>query len=114
MIENKKKFIGCYLNEEEYQIIRKKIKASNFDTKSEYFRECLLEKNIYVVDTKPLLGLSYEFNKIGVNVNQLAKKVNENDRIQKKDMIEIKKYINDLQDQIDIFTNIIFTSKEDE
>lgn len=76
------------LSEEEAEQLRKKIEASGM-SQQEYLLKSALNQN--VTNTDGLKELSYELKKIGVNLNQIAKKCNEDDILSVKVFIDVKR-----------------------
>lgn len=69
--------------EEEYEFLEKKMTSldasgRNYKNFSQFARECLLSNNGYhsTMIKHQLADIRFEIHKIGVNVNQIAKKVN--------------------------------------
>jgi len=81
---------------EENNMIRERMKMTGEDNLGRYMRKMALDGFIINVDHTDIKELTYEINKIGVNINQIAKKVNEKDYVSQKDMDELK----DLMDRI--------------
>lgn len=88
----KKRIPNVYLSEAEYEIMMKKIKASKLSA-SNYFRKMISEGIIIIPDTKGKKELIDEINKIGVNINQIAKHVNTNRRLDRSTFSELEKYM---------------------
>lgn len=71
------------LTQEEYEFLLERskqadISGKNYKTLSDFIRESTLEKNGYHsrIIKEQLHDLKYEIRKIGVNVNQVTKKIN--------------------------------------
>ena len=64
------------LSDEELEILKEKISSSSSGKKQEYLRRAALEMQITNMD--PLKELIPEMKKQGTNLNQVAKKLNEN------------------------------------
>ncbi|WP_304349391.1 hypothetical protein [Comamonas testosteroni] len=82
--------IRCTPQEKEF--IRLTATLKEFNSVSDY----ILSSTIYPqnLDKKKSQSLVYEFNKIGVNFNQLTKKINQSDELTKHDKIELLQYFN--------------------
>lgn len=65
----------CF-NEKEWELIEKKAAEVNLNT-THYIRRMALNGYIIEYDLKVLNDFIYELNKIGVNINQITKRVNE-------------------------------------
>lgn len=70
------KEIRIRVSEEELEFAKQKAKYLNMKL-SEMIRKLIVDNNIVVCDTVNIQELSYEINKIGTNINQIAKHVNE-------------------------------------
>jgi hypothetical protein len=91
------KQILIMVTEKEKETIKKNMAVSNIDTMTNYIRKQALYGKVISVnfnDFKHLLEqfsrFNFELNSIGVNVNQIAKKVNVNDEIQLNELFELK------------------------
>lgn len=65
-----------YFKEDEWELIQKKAAAAKLDT-TKYIKHMAFKGYIIEYDLKVLNDFIYELNKIGVNINQITKKVNE-------------------------------------
>jgi hypothetical protein len=97
MNENRKreKQIKFYVNEKEYDQIKKKVEKSKLK-QQEYLIKSALNKKIIVIDG--LKEMLLELSREGNNLNQIAKKINEGEQ---KDIKEMKNKLNDLWDLIE-------------
>lgn len=97
MSENRKreKQIKFYVNEKEYDQIKKKVKKSKLK-QQEYLIKSALNKKIIVIDG--LKEILLELSREGNNLNQIAKKINEGEQ---KDIKEMKNKLNNLWDLIE-------------
>ncbi|MGV2805055.1 plasmid mobilization relaxosome protein MobC [Clostridium perfringens] len=97
MNENRKreKQIKFYVNEKEYNQIKKKVEKSKLK-QQEYLIKSALNKKIIVIDG--LKEILLELSREGNNLNQIAKKINEGEQ---KDIKEMKNKLNDLWDLIE-------------
>ncbi|MFH5911645.1 plasmid mobilization protein [Clostridium perfringens] len=97
MNENRKrdKQIKFYVNEKEYEQIKKKVKKSKLK-QQEYLIKSALNKKIIVIDG--LKEILLELSREGNNLNQIAKKINEGEQ---KDIKEMKNKLNNLWDLIE-------------
>lgn len=80
----RKNRIAFYLSDEELNLIEEKLNHTNYTNRSDFIRENLLNNIILVNDYKYLRNLVGEINKIGVNINQIARVVNTNQSIYKE------------------------------
>ena len=99
MSENRKrdKQIKFYVNEKEYEQIKKNVEKSKLK-QQEYLIKSALNKKIIVVDG--LKEILLELSREGNNLNQIAKKINEGEQ---KDIKEMKNKLNNLWDLIEKF-----------
>ena len=74
MARKRKYSLGIWLNEKELTQLKSKISKTNFK-QSEYIRRSLLDKKITVVPG--IRDLIIELKRIGTNLNQLTRSVNE-------------------------------------
>lgn len=97
MNENRKrdKQIKFYVNEKEYEQIKKKVKKSKLK-QQEYLIKSALNKKIIVIDG--LKEILLELSREGNNLNQIAKKINEGEQ---KDIKEMKNKLNNLWNLIE-------------
>lgn len=97
MNENRKreKQIKFYVNEKEYEQIKKKVKKSKLK-QQEYLIKSALNKKIIVIDG--LKEIFLELSREGNNLNQIAKKINEGEQ---RDIKEMKNKLNNLWDLIE-------------
>ncbi|EJT5940609.1 plasmid mobilization protein [Clostridium perfringens] len=97
MNENRKreKQIKFYVNEKEYDQIKKKVKKSKLK-QQEYLIKSALNKKIIVIDG--LKEILLELSREGNNLNQIAKKINEGEQ---KDIKEMKNKLNNLWNLIE-------------
>jgi len=70
-----------FLDEMEQKKLGKLVTQSKL-SKSGYIRKCIFDKEIIVIDD--LKKLVTEVNKIGVNINQIAKKINNSNGLGQK------------------------------
>ncbi|MEG0645330.1 MAG: plasmid mobilization relaxosome protein MobC [Cetobacterium sp.] len=97
MNENRKrdKQIKFYLTEKEYDQIKKKVEKSKLK-QTDYLIKSALNKKIIVVDG--LKEILLELSREGNNLNQIAKKINEGEQ---KDIKEMKRNLMELWDLIE-------------
>ncbi|EGT4141324.1 plasmid mobilization relaxosome protein MobC [Clostridium perfringens] len=96
---NRKIPIQFYVNEDENEQIEKQIKKTKLN-KSEYLRRISTKGVIVKVDMSSIENLVYEINKIGININQIAKRVNESDTIFKSEIKELQESIDEICEKI--------------
>ena len=87
LISDKVKRLNCRVSEDEYKRFEMKVEKSKL-TKSEFMRKAILEKEIIVIDD--IKELVLEMKAIGINLNQLTRKVNSGEIENIKDLQEMK------------------------
>lgn len=102
---NRKHFIGFYMNDEEYLNFCKKLTASDFRSQQAYLLY-LAGVNEYTPNEitawhtidNAIAKLTDEFNHIGVNINQLARKANAKGKIPElKELQQMRKELRTLE-----------------
>lgn len=103
MVENYKrsrpKSLRIPVTADEEKQIRSKMKSAKRNNLSEFIRTMALNGEVKFVDLSNLktaldetARYTIELNRIGNNLNQIAKKVNELDEVDKKDISEMQNY----------------------
>ena len=112
MKEEKTRRLEFRLTENDYQIIEKNYQKSIYPTKSEFMRETLINSEIKNFDYKFINLYIFQIKKIGNNINQLVKKLNTYNFINRdeinfiiKSMEEIKIKQEKLEEEIKEITN---------
>ena len=94
MAERKRnKEIHFYVTEEERKLIRRKMIESKTKNMGAYLRKMAIDG---YTDTTPLKKQYEEMHKIGVNINQIAKKVNSTGDLYPEEMQELKEMVKEL------------------
>jgi SepF-like predicted cell division protein (DUF552 family) len=97
MAERKRnKEIHFYVTEEERKLIRRKMIESKTKNMGAYLRKMAIDGYIVNTDTTPLKKQYEEMHKIGVNINQIAKKVNTTGDLYPEEMQELKEMVKEL------------------
>ena len=94
------------LTEKELENLNKKILKSKM-SKQKFFEKLIDEKEILVIEDLPKLIL--ELNRIGINLNQLTKKVNSEEKLGVFKKIDLN---NDLKTNSDALKSILSTLKD--
>ena len=91
-MENRKRNaqIIIRVTEEERALIEEKMRQIPTLNLSAYARKMLIDGYIFTLDLQEVKGHTAQLQKIGVNINQIAKRINETGRIYADDMDEIK------------------------
>lgn len=82
------------VTKEEKDIIRQKMYLSKTKNMEAYLRKMAIDGYIVNTDTTPLKKQFEEMHKIGVNINQIAKKVNTTGDLYPEEMKELKEMVN--------------------
>jgi hypothetical protein len=81
---------------EEKTLIQKKMAQSGTDNFSRYARKMLIDGLVVHVDLSAFQTLAAEVNKVGVNINQIARVVNSTGMIYGDDMNQLKEGMEDI------------------
>ena len=81
---------------EEKKLIRRKMIESKTKNMGAYLRKMAIDGYIVNADTTPLKKQYEEMHKIGVNINQIAKKVNTTGDLYPEEMKELKEMVKEL------------------
>lgn len=84
----------------EYELILQRMKASGKNSMREFLIDAAINGYLIKVDYTEMKNLAYEINKIGVNINQIAYKVNSTNIISKTDIDEIN-------DKVDLIWKLV-------
>lgn len=74
----------------EKALIEKNMSSTGYGNMSSYIRHMALEGKVVVEESKVDDKLIYEVNKIGNNINQIAKQLNSGETAKEVDVLEIK------------------------
>lgn len=97
-MENRKRNVQIIIRvtEEERALIEEKMQQIPTLNLSAYARKMLIDGYIITLDLQEVKGHTSRLQKIGVNVNQIAKRINETGRIYADDMDEIKRVMEEV------------------
>ena len=84
------------VSQEEKKLIRRKMIESKTKNMGAYLRKMAIDGYIVNTDTTPLKKQYEEMHKIGVNINQIAKKVNTTGELYPEEMQELKEMVKEL------------------
>ena len=73
-----------------FRVNEEKMKQLGTDNFGAYARKMLIDGYVVKTDYTTIKNLIKEINKIGVNINQIAKRTNETNRIYEDDIKELK------------------------
>lgn len=74
----------------ELEQIRERMKECNIKNQARYLRLMALNGCIIKPDYSEIKEMNYELHKIGVNINQIAKKINTNGNIHTEEINQLK------------------------
>ena len=97
-MENRKRNVQIIIRvtEEERSLIEEKMRQIPTLNLSAYARKILIDGYIITLDLQEVKGHTAQLQKIGVNVNQIAKRINETGRIYADDMDEMKRVMEEV------------------
>ena len=78
--------VKFYVTEEERKLIEEKMKLVPTSNMAAYLRKIAIDGYIIQVDHTDIKAMTAEIQKIGVNVNQIARRVNATGNAYKEDM----------------------------
>ena len=88
--------LKLWVDENEKKLIEEKMKILGTRNFGAYARKMLIDGYIIKVDYSEQRKLAAEVNKIGVNINQICKRINETGRAFAEDVLELKSRMEDI------------------
>jgi len=82
--------VKFYVTEDERKLIEEKMKLVPTNNMAAYLRKIAIDGYIIQVDHTDIKAMTAEIQKIGVNVNQIARRVNSTGTVYAQDMEDIK------------------------
>ena len=82
--------VKFYVTEEEKALIEQKMKLVPTRNMAAYLQKIAIDGYIVQVDHSDIKAMTAELKKIGVNINQIAKRVNATGSVYQEDIEEIK------------------------
>ena len=97
-MENRKRNVQIIVRvtEDERTLIEEKMKQIPTMNLSAYSRKMLINGYIIVLDLQKVKAHTVQLQKIGGNLNQITKRINETRRIYDNDMDELKRLMNEV------------------
>jgi len=86
------------VNEKERDLIRKKMQLIKTNNLAAYMRKMAIDGYIVEVDYSDLKAVCAKMQKIGININQIAKRVNNTNIVYKSDMAIIDASVKEIWD----------------
>ena len=78
------------VTEAERDLILEKMRQLHTNNLAAYMRKIAIDGYVIIIDNADIKAMTAEIQKIGVNVNQIARRVNSTSRIYEQDIDEIK------------------------
>ena len=84
------------VTEAEQEMILEKMRQLGTNNLAAYLRKIAIDGYIINTDNSDLKSIAAEMQKIGININQIARRVNSTSRIYEQDFIEMQRGIADI------------------
>ncbi|MGO4988656.1 plasmid mobilization protein [Gallicola sp. Sow4_E12] len=97
---SRKNQLKIYLNDEELELFKRKMKLAKCKSMAHFIRKCVMEKEIYHVDLEPFREIQWLLSNATNNINQIAKHVNQTGIIYKDDIKSIRQDVDRLSKEI--------------
>ena len=88
--------LKCPVTEEERRLIELKMKQVHTNQIGAYLRKMAIDGFVIYTDTTNIKEMNWQLHKIGVNINQIAKKVNTTGAIYSDDIKELKERLEEI------------------
>ena len=85
--------VKFFVDEKELDLIKQKMAQMGTENMSAYLRKMAIDGYIIQIDHADIKAMTAEIQKIGVNVNQIAKRVNATGSVYQEDIEEIKEVL---------------------
>ncbi len=92
----RKNKLEFYVSEEEKAFIYAKMNAAKISNLSAYMRKIAIDGKIEIKDLLELKNMNYNLHKIGVNINQIAKRINETNAVYQSDIQDVMNKQNEI------------------
>mgnify|MGYP000931970548 CR=1 FL=1 len=89
------------VTEQENKLIKERMEFYGFNNFNTYSRYMLLTGEIITIDYSELIKLKTEINRIGTNINQIAKYINTNEEISIENYKELQESLTDIKSLVD-------------
>lgn len=98
MEENRKrtKQMKFYVSDDEKNFINQKMQICGIDNMGTYMRKCAISGKIDIHDYSEIKKMNSHLQKIGVNINQLVKRVQSTNSVYEEDVLSLKKQLEDI------------------
>jgi hypothetical protein len=84
------------VTEEEKGLIRDRMKLLHTDNMSAYIRKMAIDGYIINMDYSEIKNHAAQLNKIGVNINQLVKRMHQSENLHSEDIAEVKRLLHEI------------------
>ena len=88
--------LRVFVTEDEHDFIYEKMNAINTNNFGAYARKMLIDGYAINTDVTDLKAVAAEMQKIGVNINQIARRVNSTSRIYEQDFNELNRKVDEI------------------
>lgn len=88
--------INFHVNDKEKNLIEKKQKESGIINKGVFYRKMIIDGYVVKTDNKAIKELTVAINRIGNNINQITRKVNQTGKIFQTDMSAINEKVGEI------------------
>lgn len=85
--------LNIRVTEYEYQLIRERMEKSGTATLREFLVEVATNGFLINVDYSDIKQLSYEINRVGNNINQIAHRINSEGAVYKREIEEVQEKV---------------------
>lgn len=85
--------LNIRVTEYEYQLIRERMEKSGTATLREFLVEAAMNGFLINVDYSDIKQLSYEINRVGNNINQIAHRINSEGAVYKREIEEVQEKV---------------------
>lgn len=85
--------LNIRVTEYEYQLIRERMEKSGTATLREFLVEAAANGFLINVDYSDIKQLSYEINRVGNNINQIAHRINSEGAVYKREIEEVQEKV---------------------
>lgn len=89
-----------YFTEQEYQQVKYTMEQMKAPTFQYYAKNQLVQGKLVQIDFSELKALRVAVNRIGGNINQIAKHANENQEISTEELAQVLAYLSELKDMV--------------
>ena len=84
------------VTEEEKRIIEQKQELSGITSKGAFYRKMILEGAVVKTDVSAIKDVTVSINRIGNNINQIARRANQSGRIYEDDLKEVNEKLGEI------------------